>query len=121
MWLAPACSRERTRREFSPGSGRCAATSSDPTIAARHGRVVKRTGDGIIIEFRSVVDAVRCAIEVQSGMWLSFVRINSNRAAQGIADAERALALNRNLPRALRGVGTYRIPKMMAARVTSAR
>jgi TolB-like protein/class 3 adenylate cyclase len=40
----------------------------DPTIAARHGRVVKRTGDGIIIEFRSVVDAVRCAIEVQNGM-----------------------------------------------------
>src|SRR3984957_18658476 len=40
----------------------------DPTIAARHGRVVKRTGDGIIIEFRSVVDAVRCAIEVQCGM-----------------------------------------------------
>jgi hypothetical protein len=33
-----------------------------------HGRVVKRTGDGIIIEFRSVVDAVRCAIEVQNGM-----------------------------------------------------
>src|ERR1700728_2157180 len=40
----------------------------DPAIAAHHGRVVKRTGDGIIIEFRSVVDAVRCAIEVQSGM-----------------------------------------------------
>ena len=40
----------------------------DPTIATRHGRVVKRTGDGIIIEFRSVVDAVRCAIEVQRGM-----------------------------------------------------
>jgi TolB-like protein/class 3 adenylate cyclase/Tfp pilus assembly protein PilF len=40
----------------------------DPTIALHHGRVVKRTGDGIIIEFRSVVDAVRCAIEVQSGM-----------------------------------------------------
>jgi TolB-like protein/class 3 adenylate cyclase/Flp pilus assembly protein TadD len=40
----------------------------DPTIAAHHGRVVKRTGDGIIIEFRSVVDAVRCAIEVQSRM-----------------------------------------------------
>ena len=33
-----------------------------------HGRVVKRTGDGSLIEFRSVVDAVRCAIEVQSGM-----------------------------------------------------
>ena len=40
----------------------------DPTIAAHHGRVVKRTGDGSIIEFRSVVDAVRCAIEVQNGM-----------------------------------------------------
>ena len=40
----------------------------DPTIAVHHGRVVKRTGDGILIEFRSVVDAVRCAIEVQNGM-----------------------------------------------------
>ncbi len=40
----------------------------DPTIALHHGRVVKRTGDGMIIEFRSVVDAVRCAIEVQNGM-----------------------------------------------------
>src|SRR5947209_4942761 len=40
----------------------------DPTIAIHHGRIVKRTGDGSIIEFRSVVDAVRCAIEVQSGM-----------------------------------------------------
>ena len=40
----------------------------DPAIAAHHGRVVKRTGDGSIIEFRSVVDAVRCAVEVQTGM-----------------------------------------------------
>ncbi len=40
----------------------------DPTIAVHHGRVVKRTGDGILIEFPSVVDAVRCAIEVQNGM-----------------------------------------------------
>ena len=40
----------------------------DPTIAVHHGRVVKRTGDGVLIEFRSVVDAVRCAVEVQSGM-----------------------------------------------------
>src|SRR6202041_1519685 len=40
----------------------------DPAIAVHHGRVVKRTGDGIIIEFRSVVDPVRCAIEVQNGM-----------------------------------------------------
>ena len=40
----------------------------DPAIATHRGRVVKRTGDGSLIEFRSVVDAVRCAIEVQSGM-----------------------------------------------------
>jgi adenylate cyclase len=40
----------------------------DPTIAIHHGRVVKRTGDGAIIEFRSVVDAVRCALEVQNAM-----------------------------------------------------
>ncbi len=40
----------------------------DPAIAAHHGRTVKRTGDGSIIEFRSVVDAVRCAIEVQNGL-----------------------------------------------------
>ncbi len=40
----------------------------DPTVAIHHGRIVKRTGDGAIIEFRSAVDAVRCAIEVQNGM-----------------------------------------------------
>ena len=40
----------------------------DPILAVHHGRVVKRTGDGAIIEFRSVVEAVRCAIEVQSGL-----------------------------------------------------
>ena len=40
----------------------------DPTIAVHHGRVVKRTGDGAIVEFRSVVDAVNCAIEVQRAM-----------------------------------------------------
>jgi adenylate cyclase len=40
----------------------------DPTFAVHHGRVVKRTGDGALVEFRSVVEAVRCAIEVQNGM-----------------------------------------------------
>src|SRR5512147_410292 len=40
----------------------------DPTIAVHHGRVVKRTGDGALVEFRSVVDAVRCAIEIQNAM-----------------------------------------------------
>jgi adenylate cyclase len=41
---------------------------TDPTIAAHRGRVVKRTGDGLIVEFRSVVDGLRCAIEIQDGM-----------------------------------------------------
>jgi class 3 adenylate cyclase len=40
----------------------------DPTIAVHHGRVVKRTGDGAIVEFRSVVDAVSFAIEIQRAM-----------------------------------------------------
>ena len=40
----------------------------DPTVAVHNGRMVKRTGDGSLVEFRSVVDAVRCAIEVQTGM-----------------------------------------------------
>src|SRR5262245_65723323 len=40
----------------------------DPTIAEHRGRIVKRTGDGILIEFASAVDAARCAIEQQRGM-----------------------------------------------------
>jgi len=40
----------------------------DPTIAAHHGRIVKTTGDGMLLEFASAVDAVRCAVEVQRGM-----------------------------------------------------
>jgi TolB-like protein/class 3 adenylate cyclase len=40
----------------------------DPTVAAHNGRVFKRTGDGALVEFRSVVDAVRCAIEIQNAM-----------------------------------------------------
>ena len=40
----------------------------DPKIAEYHGRIVKNTGDGMLVEFSSVVDAVRCAVEVQRGM-----------------------------------------------------
>ncbi|HEY4469769.1 MAG TPA: tetratricopeptide repeat protein [Stellaceae bacterium] len=40
----------------------------DPKIAEHHGRIVKTTGDGILVEFASVVDAVRCAVEVQQAM-----------------------------------------------------
>ena len=40
----------------------------DPTIAEHRGRIVKRTGDGVLIEFASAVDATRCAVEIQRGM-----------------------------------------------------
>jgi TolB-like protein/class 3 adenylate cyclase len=40
----------------------------DPTIAAHNGRLVKTTGDGLLVEFSSVVDALRCATEMQAGM-----------------------------------------------------
>jgi TolB-like protein len=40
----------------------------DPIIAARRGRIVKTTGDGMLVEFASAVDAVRGAVEIQSGM-----------------------------------------------------
>ena len=40
----------------------------NPTIGGHGGRVVKRTGDGVIVEFRSVVEAVRCALDVTNGL-----------------------------------------------------
>jgi TolB-like protein/class 3 adenylate cyclase len=40
----------------------------DPKITEHHGRIVKTTGDGMLVEFASVVDAVRCAVEVQQAM-----------------------------------------------------
>ena len=40
----------------------------EPKVAEHRGRIVKRTGDGVLIEFASAVDAVRCAVEIQHGM-----------------------------------------------------
>src|ERR1700726_1831517 len=40
----------------------------DPKIAEHHGRIVKTTGDGLLAEFASVVDAVRCAVDIQRSM-----------------------------------------------------
>ena len=40
----------------------------DPKIRERRGRTVKNTGDGLLAEFPSVVDAIRCAVEIQRGM-----------------------------------------------------
>ena len=49
----------------------------DPTIAVHHGRLVKRTGDGAIVEFRSAVDALRCALEVHGRGRQGAVRLQS--------------------------------------------
>src|ERR1700674_926086 len=40
----------------------------DPKISEHRGRIVKTTGDGLLVEFTSVVDALRCATEIQRGM-----------------------------------------------------
>jgi class 3 adenylate cyclase len=62
----------------------------DPAIAAHHGRVVKRTGDGALVEFRSVVDAVGCAIEVQNAMVERNVGVSDGRRIEfHIGDASR--------------------------------
>src|SRR5271170_7603969 len=51
----------------------------DPTVAAHNGRVFKRTGDGVLIEFRSVVDAVRCASTFQNAMIESNANLSADR------------------------------------------
>lgn len=51
----------------------------DPTIEVNKGRIIKRTGDGALVEFRSVVDAVRCAIEVQTAMLERNAGLPTNR------------------------------------------
>ena len=67
----------------------------DPAIAAHRGRIVKRTGDGSIIEFRSVVDAVRCAIEVQTGMVERNVGLPPNGASNSVSAFTWATSLRR--------------------------
>ena len=51
----------------------------DPTIAAHNGRVVKLMGDGVLVEFASVVDAVECAVAIQRSLIERNVKIQSNR------------------------------------------
>src|SRR5262249_29591008 len=51
----------------------------DPAIASHGGRIVKTTGDGLLLEFSSVVNAVRCAVEVQSAMASKIVDVPEDR------------------------------------------
>src|SRR5260370_6803058 len=60
----------------------------DPKIAEHRGRIVKTTGDGLLVEFASVVDAVRCAVEIQRGM------AAPDRAIPGNEPARFRLGLN---------------------------
>ncbi len=57
----------------------------DPTIAAHNGRIVKTTGDGLLVEFASVVDAMRCATEWQAAMADARRRPASNGASGSIS------------------------------------
>ena len=50
----------------------------EPRLAQHHGRIVKLMGDGVLVEFASVIDAVRCAVEVQQ----AFAEHNADRAEQ---------------------------------------
>ncbi|HXZ16127.1 MAG TPA: adenylate/guanylate cyclase domain-containing protein [Roseiarcus sp.] len=54
----------------------------DPSISVHNGRVVKSTGDGVLVEFRSVVDAVRCAIEIQNGVIERNIGLPADRQIQ---------------------------------------
>ena len=56
------------RRGRTNGSRRTSGELVDPKIKEHRGRIVKNTGDGLLAEFPSVVDAVRCAVEIQRGM-----------------------------------------------------
>ena len=52
---------------------------ADPKIAEHRGRIVKTTGDGLLVEFASVVDAVRCAVEIQREMALRNAPVPAER------------------------------------------
>ena len=54
----------------------------DPKVAEHHGRIVKTTGDGMLVEFASVVDAVGCAVAEQGGMVKRNTKVPIDRPGQ---------------------------------------
>src|SRR5277367_914218 len=65
----------------------------DPTVAGQNGRVFKRTGDGALVEFRSVVEAVRCAVAIQNAM----VERNAGPPQESVASRRRRGARHNRL------------------------
>jgi adenylate cyclase len=86
------------RGRYSPTFKAIRAELFDPTIAAHNGRIVKPTGDGLLVEFSRVVGALRCATELQGGMaqsnaWIASdrrtdFRIGSNVRAVSVEDGD---------------------------------
>ncbi len=71
---------------------------ADPKIKEHRGRIVKTTGDGLLVEFASVVDAMRCAVEVQHEMAERNAGVPEERRLQfriGIVCHERAVCVQR--------------------------
>ncbi len=56
------------RRGLSSATDPTSRNCSNPSVEAHHGHVVKGTGDGLLCEFASAVDAVECAVEIQRAM-----------------------------------------------------
>jgi adenylate cyclase len=79
-------------------------TLFDPKIAEHHGRIVKNTGDGAIAEFASVVDAVRCADEIQRGMAEHNIDVPQDIAVRLEGIAERGgISISDDARRQIRG------------------
>jgi class 3 adenylate cyclase len=66
-----------------------------PKIAEHKGRIVKTTGDGLLVEFASVVDALRCATEIQAGVAKSNVALPLKPGHQRLSEASAEFASSR--------------------------
>ena len=71
----------------------------DPTVASQKGRVFKRTGDGALIEFRGVVEAVRCAIQIQNAMVERNSGVAPDRRIEFRISADHRTVINRAVSR----------------------